>query len=240
MSTLQAPPPTIGFQFFGPVEVTGARGTRPQHRVRRCEELLAFVLLHPGLPSAAVSDAMSMARQTVKSMASHLRSWLGTDEAGEPFLAAGGDGYRVSPAVTSDWHQLQALTDLGVDQVPDVDLVAGLKGVRGPVLASALPGEYLFCESIRSWAPILVGDVAGEVTTRALDRGDLRTARWATGVGLEIDPGSERLLVDRVRVEHAAANHAEVARLVRVLRVQADSLGVELDEATLEVLARVR
>ncbi|GAB3622651.1 hypothetical protein GCM10027418_07330 [Mariniluteicoccus endophyticus] len=118
----------------------------------------------------------------------------------------------------------------------DAPILEALAHVRGPALAGTSRQEWSHGERLRTEIPSLMSDIAHELTRRALDEGDLRLARWATGRGLEIDPGSEPLMVLRLQAEHRAGNTAEVERLTQQIHDQARQLGLDLHDDTLSTL----
>ncbi len=230
--------PTL--QILGPVELLGAAGSPPPRAAKQCLEYCAWLLEHPGTTAQAMTNALIVAEGTRRSNMSRLRGWLGSDAAGMPYLP---DAYTgrilLSPAVSSDWQQLQILTGPGVNRASTEGLRAALDLVRGAPLADAAPGQWHWAEELRTDMISCLRDIGVELTTRALDGGDIDLARWAAARALVAAPGDELLMAARIRTEHLAGNPAETERLTLQLAAQARTLGVDLDEATVVLLQQV-
>ena len=230
--------PTL--QLLGPIELLGATGSLPPRASRQCLEYCAWLLEHPGTTAQAMSQALVVAEGTRRSNMSRLRTWLGANADGEPFLPDAYTGrIMLHPSVSSDWQRLQILTAAGVNGASDEGLVAALKLVRGAPLADAAPGQWHWAEMLRTDMISCIRDVGVELTDRALLAGDLDRARWAASRALVAAPGDELLLAARIRTEHQAGNVAETERLALQLAAQARNLGVDLDPETVTLLQRV-
>lgn len=227
-------------QLLGPVELSGFRGNPPQRAAKQCLEYCAWLLEHPGTRAQAMVSALLVAEGTRRSNMSRLRSWLGADEDGEPYLP---DAYTgricLHPAVSSDWQRVQILTAPGVNRVSDDSLRAALDLVRGAPLADAAPGQWHWAEELRTDMISCVRDIGVELAQRALAAGDLDLARRAAARALVAAPGDERLLGARIRTEHRAGNVAETERIALQLAAQARALGVDLDPETVALLQEV-
>ncbi|OYO16596.1 hypothetical protein CGZ93_17705 [Enemella dayhoffiae] len=233
-----AQPPMV--LLVGPIELVGAVGETPNRARRQCIEYCAWLLENPNATSAMMTNALFVAETTRRSNMSRLRGWLGLDPTGEPYLPDAYSG-RISlhGGVSSDWHRLQLLTIGGVDRAADGHLVQALELVRGAPLADAAPGQWHWAEELRSDISSMVRDVGLVLSQRALERGDLDLARWATNRALVAAPEDERLLCARVRTEHRANNVTEVERLALRMVRHARRLNVDLDEETVELLQQV-
>ncbi|RCK70452.1 LysM peptidoglycan-binding domain-containing protein [Desertihabitans brevis] len=231
-------PPTV--LMLGVVELIGARGTPPTRAVKQCIEYCAWLLENPGRTAPAMASSLVVAEGTRRSNMSRLRTWLGADEDGEPYLPDAYSG-RISlhPAVGSDWDELQVLVAGGVPQARTDALVTALRMVRGAPLADAAPGQWGWAEEMRVQMLCTIRDIALVLTDRALEAGDLDLARWAAARALTVCPDDERLLVARLRTEHRAGHRAEVERIARRLTRSARVLGVDLDGDTVRVLQEV-
>jgi hypothetical protein len=184
-----------------------------------------------------MSQALVVAEGTRRSNMSRLRSWLGANTDGEPYLPDAYSGrIMLHPSVSSDWQQLQILTSAGVNRTSDEGLHAALKLVRGAPLADAAPGQWHWAEMLRTDMISCVRDIGVELTDRALLAGDLDHARWVATRALVAAPGDELLLAARIRTEHQAGNPAETERLALRLAAQARNLGVDLDPETVTLL----
>ncbi len=230
--------PTL--QLLGPVELAGAQGPVPPRAAKQCLEYCAWLLEHPGTTAQAMRSALAVAEGTRRSNMSRLRSWLGDDPEGKPYLPDAYTG-RISlhPAVSSDWQRLQILTAGGVNRSGEDGLQAALELVRGAPLADAAPGQWHWAEELRTDMISCVRDIGAELTDRALAAGDVDLARWAAARALVAAPGDELLLAARIRTEHLAGNAAETERLTLQLAAQARTLGVDLNPETVSLLQRV-
>nr|WP_294695822.1 LysM peptidoglycan-binding domain-containing protein [uncultured Friedmanniella sp.] len=230
--------PTL--RLLGPVDLLGAAGVAPPRAEKQCLEYCGWLLEHPGQTARAMASALAVAEGTRRSNMSRLRSWLGTDEAGESYLPDAYTGrISLSPAVSSDWQRLQILTAGGVNRASTDALRAALQLVRGAPLADAAPGQWHWAEELRTDLISCVRDVGVELARRALDDGDLALARWAAARALVAAPGDELLLAARIRTEHLAGNANETERLTLQLAAQARRLGVDLDPQTVALLQEV-
>ena len=235
-----APSPYPVLQLLGPINLVGATGPLPPRAAKQCLEYCAWLLEHPGTTAQAMGSALAVAEGTRRSNMSRLRSWLGDDPEGQPYLPDAYTGrITLHPAVSSDWHRLQILTTGGVNRASDDGLQAALELVRGAPLADAAPGQWHWAEELRTDMISCVRDIGAELTNRALAVGDIDLARWAAARSLVAAPGDELLLAARIRTEHLAGNPTETERLTLQLAAQARTLGVDLDAETVALLQRV-
>ena len=235
-----APSPYPVLQLLGPINLVGATGPLPPRAAKQCLEYCAWLLEHPGTSAQAMGSALAVAEGTRRSNMSRLRSWLGNDPEGKPYLPDAYTGrIALHSAVSSDWQHLQILTGGGVNRVGDDGLQAALELVRGAPLADAAPGQWHWAEELRTDMISCVRDIGAELTDRALAAGDIDLARWAAARALVAAPGDELLLAARIRTEHLAGNPAETERLTLQLAAQARTLGVDLDPETVALLQRV-
>ncbi len=235
-----AAPPYPTLQLLGPVNLIGATGPLPPRAAKSCLEYCAWLLEHPGTTARAMTSALAIAEGTRRSNMSRLRSWLGEDPEGQPYLPDAYTGrIALHPAVSSDWYQLQILTGGAVNRAGDDGLQAALELVRGAPLADTAPGQWHWAEELRTDMISCVRDIGVELTDRALVAGDIDLARWAAARALVAAPGDELLLVARIRTEHLAGNPAETERLTLQLAAQARTLGVDLLPDTVALMQRV-
>jgi len=234
------PSPYPVLQLLGPINLIGATGPLPPRAAKQCLEYCAWLLEHPGTTAQAMGSALAVAEGTRRSNMSRLRSWLGEDPEGKPYLPDAYTGrIALHPAVSSDWQRLQLLTAGGVNRAIEDGLQAALELVRGAPLADAAPGQWHWAEELRTDMISCVRDVGAELTDRALAAGDIDLARWAAARALAAAPGDELLLAARIRTEHLAGNTIETERLTLQLAAQARTLGVDLDPETVALLQRV-
>ena len=234
------PQPYPTLQLLGPVNLVGATGPLPPRAAKSCLEYCAWLLEHPGTTARAMSSALAIAEGTRRSNMSRLRSWLGEDPEGRPYLPDAYTGrINLHPAVSSDWYQLQILTGGRVNRAGDDGLHAALELVRGAPLADTAPGQWHWAEELRTDMISCVRDIGAVLTDRALAAGDIDLARWAAARALVAAPGDELLLAARIRTEHLAGNPAETERLTLQLAAQARTLGTDLTPETVALLQRV-
>jgi hypothetical protein len=229
-------------QLIGPVELLGAAGTSPARAAKQCLEYCAWLLEHPGASAQEMAAGLLIAEGTRRSNMSRLRTWLGSDPDGVPYLPDAYSGrIHLDPAVSSDWHQLRLLVGDGIDRAPSSVLELGLRLVRGAPLADAAPVQWHWAEELRTDIVSCVRDMGVELARRCLDDRDpdLDLARWAAARALVVAPGDELLLSARIRTEHLAGNAAETERLSLQLARQARTLGVDLDPATVDLIQEV-
>jgi nucleoid-associated protein YgaU len=221
------PVPTL--LLLGPVDLVGTAGPDPTRSRAQLLEMCAWLLEHPGRTATQMSDALLIAEGTRRSNMSRLRTWLGSDADGNPYLPDAYSGrIRLHPEVSSDSDDLGRLTAAGVNRVSDGALVAALDLVRGGVLADAAPGQWFWAEELRSDLAATVRDAALVLVERALARDEIDLARWAGRRGLVVAPEDELLMAARIRTEHAAGDHAAAERLIARLTQQARALEVDL------------
>lgn len=231
-------PPVL--RLLGPVDLVGAAGPVPPRAAKQCLEYCAWLLDHPGTTASQMASALVVAEGTRRSNMSRLRTWLGADAAGAPYLPDAYTGRIVlHPAVSSDWQHLQILTAGGVNRTSVSGLRAALELVRGAPLADAAPGQWLWAEELRTDMVSAVRDIGVQLAELALLDHDLDLARWAASRGLAAAPGDELLMAARIRTEHLAGNTADTERLTLQLAAQARALGVDLESETVALLQEV-
>lgn len=230
--------PTV--MLIGPVDLSGAAGPEPARSRAQLIEMATWLLEHPGQTATQMAAGLGMAESTRRSNLSRLRSWLGADAQGEPYLPDAYSGrIRLHPQVTSDVQQLRLLTGPGVNRIGSEGLVAALDLVRGGLLADAVPGQWYWAEELRSDVAATLRDAALVLIDRSLRRGELDVARWAADRALAVAPDDELLVCARIRTEHAAGNRPGVERHVLRLTQQARLLGVDLMPETVMLCQQV-
>jgi nucleoid-associated protein YgaU len=227
-------------QLIGPAELHGAAGPEPARSKQQLTELCAWLVEHPRSTAGQMASGLAVAESTRRSNLSRLRTWLGNDDQGEPYLPDAYSG-RISlhPGITSDWHHLQLLLAPGVLHLGDSTLITALEMVRGAPVADAAPGQWYWAEELRTDISAALRDVGVVLTDRALRSNDLDLARWAAARALVVAPEDELLLVARIRTEHQAGNAADVERLVNQVTRQARVLGVDLLPETVQLCQQV-
>ncbi|MEV0604628.1 LysM peptidoglycan-binding domain-containing protein [Streptomyces sp. NPDC050315] len=237
-------------RVLGPVEVTGARGRTESRRERTSTELAAWLILHPGRDHHALDEALwpgrEVSRKVRNSTVSRLRAWLGTDEDGTPYLPAiastAGARYALADTVTCDWHRFQQLAADGTAQPGSSGtalLRQALELVRGRPFASVNPRRYVWAEHLAQDMIAAIVDVAAELAERYLAGRDPRGALWAASKGLEAAPEMEHLYRLLFQAYAAVGDLDSLERAAQQLDHLNEELGVELEEATAELLRRL-
>lgn len=226
--------------LIGPAELINSTGPEPTRSRQQLIEVCAWLAEHPASNATQMATALLIAEGTRRSNLSRLRTWLGSDPDGEPYLPDAYSGHiSLHPAITSDWQQLQILLKPGITRVADQTLISALELVRGAPLADAAPTQWHWAEELRISISSALRDVGVVLTERALAVNDLDLARWAASRALVVAPDDELLLCARLRTEHQAGNLAETERLVNHLTRQARLLDVDLLPETVELCQQV-
>ena len=229
-------------RVLGQVELVHARGSVEPTRRSRLIELAAYLVLHPGGDHHAVTEAVWPAGTTLtnrNTAVSKLRGWLGRDDEGRPYLpAVGSAGYRLSPAVTSDWQHFQQLTRRAATRgrAGAEDLHAALQLVRGQPFAATPPTRYAWADWPRQEMISRIADAAYELSEIRLQEHDWDGARAAATRGLLAAPESERLYRQLFKAALHAGDLAELQRLAVQLQARTEELGVDLEAETVELL----
>lgn len=230
--------PTL--HLLGPLDLTGCRGEEPSRARRQCVEYAAWLQLHPGATATMMSRELLVAEGTRRSNMSRLRTWLGSDDAGELYLPDAYSGrIQLHPEVSSDWERMQLLLQPGINRCSTHTLADAMDLVRGAPLADAAPGQWGWAEELRSDMSSTIRDLGLVLCERHLEADDVDAARRAVARALVAAPGDERLLCARIRAEHRAGNQPEVERLVMQLTRQARNLGLDLTEESIALLQEV-
>ena len=230
--------PTL--KILGPIYLEGARGTPPPRAERSCMEYCGWLLEHPGTTAMAMSQGLMVAEGTRRSNMSRLRTWLGNDSEGKPYLPEAYSGrIWLDPAITSDWHRLCLIIHAGITHTTVEDLADALNLVRGAPLADATPGQWHWAEEVRTDIISVIRDIGAILTEISLKEGDIDQARWAASRALVVAPEDEILLRSRLLTEHAAGNRVEVERLATWITRSAKHLGMDLLPETVQALREV-
>ncbi|MFJ3338437.1 hypothetical protein [Streptomyces sp. NPDC086766] len=232
-------------RVLGPIEVDGLGHTGHGPRTAQLAALLYF---RPGRTADALCTAMDpttpWTTTTLNARVQGLRRALGNDPTGHLYVPrrhSGDDPYRLHPAVRCDWTTFQRLTQDALHQGPSglPDLEKALSLVRGRPFADQPP---LWAEPHQQEMITAIVDVAHTVATHRTPPGphhNLRTARHAVTVGLDIDDTSELLYRDWLTIEAAAGNrpglHTALTRLQHLNR----TLNAPLEEETEQLIAHL-
>ncbi len=227
-------------KLMGPVDLEGARGPTPARATKQCIEYAAWLLLHPGASASVMADALVVAETTRRSNMSRLRTWLGNDDAGEPYLPDAYTGrIMLHPAVTSDWEEMQILVSGGVNRATSEALRKGLELVRGAPLADAAPGQWVWAEQLRNDMSAMICDMGVVLARRSLAADDPQTARWAVERARWVAPDDESLLVTALQIAAHTGEREHIDPLVLQITRRARTMGVDLRPDTVEVLQQV-
>ncbi|MCB5910377.1 LysM peptidoglycan-binding domain-containing protein [Streptomyces pinistramenti] len=234
---------------LGPVDVDGARGTVENKRRRTSIELAAWLVLHPGLDHHALDEAMWPGREaTLKyrnATVSRLRTWLGTDDDGNPYLpriATSSDArYAMAPTVACDWHRFQHLTHTAATPGPHAagHLRAALGLVRGRPFSSVDRRRYAWAEHMAQDMISAIVDAAADLAEHCLAARDPRGALWAATKGLDAAPEMENLYRVLFRAYAALGDHTGLERAAERLDRLNMELGVDMEEATAAILSQL-
>lgn len=210
--------------LLGELGIAGAVGNISEpSRITRLAEAAVYILLNPDCRPSQLADAMWPGQRpnpnTCRQLISRLRSLLGRDDAGEPYLlplAVTGGRLRLADSVTSDWAQFQRFASQGL--ADDCDLTAlrlalGLVRGRpfGPVSGRELPWADLAVTEM----VCLISDVAHELHSRLTTAGDHAGARDAALQGLRTQSEADVLLDDAIAASRRLGDQPKVAQLQR-------------------------
>ncbi|WP_037789587.1 LysM peptidoglycan-binding domain-containing protein [Streptomyces natalensis] len=237
-------------RMIGPVDILGTRGTIESKRKRTCLELAAFLVLHPGRDHHALDEAMwpgrDIDRRYRNATVSRLRTWLGADDHGEPYLPAVANTtdvrYALAPSVDSDWHAFQRLTaaaaiSSGLEAAEH--LRAALHLVRGRPFAGVNPRRFAWAEHQMQDMISAIVDAAADLAEHFLAQGDPRGALWAATKGLDAAPEMESLFRILFRAYAALGDYAGLERAAEKLDTLNMEIGVDMEESTAAVLAQL-
>ena len=225
--------------IIGHPDITGATGTVGRSPWR-CQQLALYIAEHPGASGATIADDLGLSASTVRSIATHLRHWLGADDAGVAYMPAATRGYRLDERIVTDVDLIDAaVAGAGINTAETATLVAILKLGRGRVFAGVPESELRQFRASMYHVEARIVDAALQVTDRALEAGDLGLARWALTQGLLVSPDHEDLVAGCLRTEYQAGNMDKVSELVDHLSATARRLGVDLNEDTTRIIDTV-
>lgn len=231
-------------RVLGPVELHHAQGTVDPRRVGRLTEYLAFLLLTPGATYSAIDEAIWPGRPADKdtnnntrgTATSRLRRWLGKNEADEDYFPPY-SSYRISEDVQTDWDEFTRLVGSNVSQATTEDLEKALGLVQGRPFKGVPARRYAWAEMIRQRMIAQISDASYELGHRRLFESDWQGVEEAVTVGIEVDPGTERLWRLRILAAHQSGNLEAFREAVDRLEAFGDELGIGLDPETEDLLA---
>lgn len=222
--------------LLGPVEIEGQRGKEPSKGKRRCLEYCAWLLENPGSVPTQMSRAMFVSEATRRSNLSRLRTWLGQDAVGRPYLPEAYTGRIELQGVTSDWQQFEELLGRGINVVDRTVLHEALSLVRGAPMADAAPGEWAWASRLRQTMVDMIRDAAVVAARLELERLDVAAARWSIERGLLVAPADELLACELMRVEASIGDVDAVEGIAGRLGRAASREGRELRLETVALI----
>jgi nucleoid-associated protein YgaU len=242
-------------RLLGPVDVAGALGPEPvtlkdgravASHVARATALVAYLACRPGgATMEQVSEALSPVRRltpnTVWSLASRTRKWLGSGPDGLPYFPRTADAgaTMLHPAIRTDWSHWLDLVGDDVTSTPLPRLLEALSLVRGRPFEGVTERHYAWADPLRQEMVAGIVDVAHEVIRRALLIPDGAAARKALHVGRLVDPTNELLWRDALRIEYTTGTRESRRRLVEQLYTFADDLEMDLEPETEQLIAEL-
>jgi len=235
-------------QVLGPIHIAGVPPYPPDAKgASKVLELGVYLALNPCRRAVEVSrdlgdEGRPWADGTRRSRMSQLRTWWGSDSSGADYVPKVGRGarYRLAPTIRSDWQRFQTLVARGLAPGPAglMWLDASLALVRGIPFSGAPHDAYRWGDIERREMINRIADVAHAAAIGHLP-GDPRHARDAVLRGLRCDPANEVLYRDLFRAEYASGNLEGVRSAANRLRRITDDLGVDMQPATVELLAQL-
>ena len=202
--------------LMGEVELTAAAGTMPSRSVGQCLEYCAWLLAHPGSRATAMMRDLLVADTTRRSNMSRLRTWLGADADGLPYLPDAYTGrISLNDRVTSDWEQFEGLLSGGVNLASTANLRRALQLVRGEPLGS-FSFQWLWAQQLRADMVAMIVDAACVLADRSLSQRDPDTALWAVQRG-RLAAADDALAVREIQALAMAGRLPEAERAVLAL-----------------------
>ena len=219
----------IEVNVMGPVEVTGWL-TPPTRRV--IAELACYLALHPNraisgeeLRAALRRDSTEaeLSAKTLRNNMSELRRLLGP----EVVPLAGGNGYRLSDRVRTDWTTFRDLVDrAGASADSEVTLLrSALTLVRGRPFGD-VDYPWVLREFLVSEMEVAIGAATRRLAALSLEANDLAGASFALRRGLLASPYDLELWEGALRT----AGGMGAAELARTWRDAQATLGADAQE----------
>lgn len=234
-------PDAPAINVLGPIQVTGITGSGHGPKLAA---LAALIHLRPGRSADALCTAMDPAspwsRRTLQSRLSELRSRLGNDPSGHPYLprphtgTGQAGGYALTPAVRSDWHTFQHLATRALTAGPEAgtaDLEDALALVRGKPFDGR---DYPWAAPVQQEILSRIVDIAHTLAVwhTEADPPDYDAARHAALRGLDIDDTAEVLHRDVIHIEAITGNQAGVHRAITRLHHMARTYDITPEPLT--------
>ncbi|MCC2593868.1 LysM peptidoglycan-binding domain-containing protein [Tessaracoccus sp. OS52] len=216
--------------LLGPVALHGCSGPVPARSTAASIECCAWLLLNPGSTPSAMCKDLMIAESTRRSNVSRLRSWLGTDPTGEPYLPDGYSGrLELHPDVESDWERFQMLLSGGVNHASTPLLREALGLVRGQPLEH-MSFQWPWSEQLRTDMVSMVTDAAAVLADRAMEQEDVATARWAIDKGRLAAGEDETIAVREIQLFARLGERRQLDQSIRQLTRSVRAAGRDLTE----------
>jgi nucleoid-associated protein YgaU/DNA-binding SARP family transcriptional activator len=202
----------VRVDVLGPVSITGTLRA-PRDLLR---QLLVYLALHrrPILPEAlwaAVLPDRPYHDHVLRSRCSDLKKYLHGQ------LEKDGRAWFLPDAIRCDWQEFRALA--AGDETQQLQALAL---VRGRPFEDVLDEDWIHLEGHATELEASIVDLALDVATRALDRGDSITAGDAAAAGLKASPYEERLYQLAMKAASQRGAHSTARALHRQLRYVLD------------------
>ena len=231
---------SVRIQVLGTTQVETA-GAVDEARRSILTEAAICVALHPEGIRPSVLGAMlwplGATADVVGATVERLRSWLGEDSQGVPYLREDAEGrLLLGPGVVMDWDVLRSLLAASRRCSPQQEvelLTEALRLVRGPMALDAPEGHYSWLARVRAARQFeaLVVDAAHRMVELIGDT-DPDGAAAAITTGLQVVDLDQGLWRDRLRL----ASRRGVGELEREIRILLESAGADdlhqIDPAT--------
>ena len=231
MSAWSTQPAHPTLLLLGSVELQGCSGELPARAVGQCMEYCAWLLLNPGASPTTMVRELLVAETTRRSNMSRLRSWLGADSSGNPYLPDAYSGrIELAPSVTSDWERFQSLLAGGVNTSSTPLLKEALLLVRGMPL-DGVAFQWPWATPLLSDMICMITDAAAVLADRYLTEKDYPGVLWAVSRGQLAAGDDETLTVRRIQAYaqtgDTAGVDAAVTQLTRAARADNRELSTD-------------
>lgn len=239
---LAMPGPLI--RILGPVDLESATGTVEPSKRARLLEYAAYLALNPHATHSSIDDAIWPNRtsednlNTRNTATSKLRAWLGKDPNGEPYLPR--HSYQLSDGVSSDWAEWLARVGTNPARAATSDLEQALTLVRGRPFEGVHPRRYAWAEPLRQEMISAIVDAAYELAHRRLMEGRWRAAEEAAALGVNLEPGIERIWRIRILAAHESRNKQAEKEAIDRMLIITDELESDLEPETVQLLADLK
>jgi DNA-binding SARP family transcriptional activator/LysM repeat protein len=241
-----AGPPAPYLRLLGPVDILhlGDEAAMPGRGI----ELVAYLNLNGAVTGRQVQEAFwpdtAQASNNQRRLTKTVRVSLGNSPDGQALLPENIDhhGYRLHPAVRSDWDDFRAQTGGDPAAADTEDLVAALRLVRGQPLTGGNRRRWWHWIAVPEEEMIAaVLDTADELADRALAAHDHATARFAARIAQSVDPLNEAGWRIHLRVVAQTGDQAEFDRVLDDLYTQVGGADpdYEIDQATQDLVDQV-